>query len=369
MKDEHRLNWPLYATTCGLLTIGLLTLHSVLGHDAWRQLMYVGLGIPLMFGLSLFHFGRWEKLAPWLYGFAVLGLVAVMVPGVGQSANGAQRWVSLGPLGSFQPSEVAKLGLIVMLARYLSARPTVGLLRLGGGLLWLAVPCLLTLTQPDLGTACVLVAITLGMLFLAGASPIVLAGMVTAGLGVLPFVLKDYQRNRLLVFMNPELDSQGIGYNLTQAKTAIGSGGLYGYGLGMGPMTQHGFVPENMTDFIVTAIGEELGFLGCIGVLLMFAILLAILVRICARSYSRFGALLVGGVIFMIGFQVVVNTGMTMGVLPAVGIPLPLISNGGTSMLITLTALGIAGSVSRESRGRSAVPHWDTEVRTWDWAA
>jgi rod shape determining protein RodA len=368
-KDKREVNWPLIAATVALLSLGLLQLYSVLGKDAWRQLMYAGIGIPLMIGLCFVHYGRLQKVAPWLYGFALVALAVVMVPGVGQTVNGAQRWVSLGPLGSFQPSEVAKLALIVMLARYLSAREKVDGKRLIKGLGIMAAPFLLTLIQPDLGTACVLLAITFGMLFLAGASPLYLGGLIVTGLGVLPFILHDYQRNRLLVFMDPDLDSQGMGYNLVQSKTSIGSGGLYGSGLTSGPMTQHGFVPENMTDFIITGVGEELGFLGCIGVVLLFVILLAILVRTCDRAYTRFGALLVAGVGTMIAFQAVINMGMTMGLVPAVGIPLPLVSNGGTSLLITLAGLGIAGSVSRMSRGREQMPTWSMEYRPWDWAA
>jgi rod shape determining protein RodA len=362
-------NWPLYATALALVGLGLLTLYSVLGTDAWRQLFYAGVGVVLMAIVSRVHYGRLQGAAGWVYGAAVVSLLLVMVPGLGQTVNGAQRWVSLGPLGSFQPSELAKLGLILILARYLSARETVSGKRMIAALSLMAVPFFLTLEQPDLGTACVLLAITLGMLFLAGASPVYLVGLVTAGFSILPFILKEYQRNRIMVFMNPDLDAEGMGYNLLQSKTAIGSGGIWGTGLTSGGMSQHGFVPENHTDFIITVVGEELGLLGCLGVVLLFFLLLAVLLRICGRSVDRFGALLVAGVGTMIAFQAIVNMGMTMGLVPAVGIPLPMVSHGGTALLITFIGLGIAGSVSRLSRARRDVPLWSMEFRSWDWAA
>lgn len=360
---------PLLAVCLGLLSLGLLTLYSLLGAGALRQLVYAGLGLGVMLSLSRVHYGRWKTLGPWAYGLALGCLVLVMVPGLGHAANGAQRWVSLGPLGTFQPSELAKLGLILVLARFLDGSQRVGGRRMLLALGWMAPPFLLTLLQPDLGTACVLLAITLGMLFVAGASPIFLGGLVASGLAALPHVLKPYQRDRLLVFLNPDHDTQGVGYNLLQSKTAIGSGGIGGVGLTRGLLSQHGFVPENHTDFIITAVGEELGLVGCLGVLLLFTLLLALLGRIAARASSRFGALLVAGTLMMLGFQVVINLGMTTGLVPAVGIPLPFLSHGGTSLLMNFAALGIAASVARTGqRSRPAVGR-GLPPNPWDWAA
>ncbi|MBN9415232.1 hypothetical protein ABS71_10145 [bacterium SCN 62-11] len=351
----------LLSVCLALLSLGLLTLYSLLGTGAWRQGAYALLGLGVMLALSRVHYGRWKTLGGWAYGLALLCLGLVMVPGLGHAANGAQRWVSLGPLGTFQPSELAKLGLILVLARILEGPP-----RLLAALGLLAGPFLLTLMQPDLGTACVLLAITLGMLFVSGASPVYLSGLVVSGLAVLPHILKPYQQDRLLVFLNPEHDAQGVGYNLIQSKTAIGAGGVWGAGLTRGLLSQHGFVPENHTDFVITAIGEELGFVGCLGILLLFALLLALLWRFSARATSRFGALLVSGTLVMLGFQVVINLGMTTGLVPAVGIPLPFVSHGGTSLLMNFAALGIVASVARTGQRGKRV---EAPTGSWDWAA
>jgi len=358
----------LLAVSLALVSLGLLTLYSLLGADAWRQLFYALLGLGLMIPLAHVHYGRWKTLGPWAYGLAVGCLGLVMVPGLGHAANGAQRWVSLGPLGTFQPSELAKLGLILVLARFLAPHSRVSGGRLLAALSLMAVPFLLTLVQPDLGTACVLLAITLGMLLVAGASPVYLSALVVSGLAVLPHILKPYQRDRLLVFLNPEHDSQGAGYNLLQSKTAIGSGGLWGAGLTRGLLSQHGFVPENHTDFIITAVGEELGLLGCLGILLLFALLLALLWRIASRASSRFGALLASGTFTMLGFQVVVNLGMTTGLVPAVGIPLPFISHGGTSLLMNFAALGMVAGVARHGLRSRRSQTSGLPLRPWEGA-
>jgi rod shape determining protein RodA len=186
-----------------------------------------------------------------------------MIPGIGQAAKGAQRWISLGPLGTLQPSEPAKLATLFVLAYFLSGRlkgwegfrPRL----IFQGLLLIGIPFALIAKQPDLGTSLVILACGFVMLYQSGASLIHLAGLVAAGLGILPLVLKEYQRTRLLVFLNPETDPQGAGYNIMQSITAVGSGGWFGKGLFQGPLSQNGFVPENRTDFIITVLGEELG--------------------------------------------------------------------------------------------------------------
>jgi rod shape determining protein RodA len=355
----------LLATALGLLGLGLLSLYSLLGAAAGRQLAYALLGIGMMLGLSRLQYGRWKTLGPWAYGLAVGCLGLVLIPGFGHAANGAQRWVRLGPLGTFQPSELAKLGLILFLARLLERGPKISGLRMLAALGFMSAPFLLTLLQPDLGTACVLLAITLGMLFVAGASPVYLSGLVVGGLAVLPHILKPYQRDRLMVFLNPEHDAMGAGYNLLQSKTAIGSGGIWGSGLTRGLLSQHGFVPENHTDFIITAVGEELGLLGCLGILLLFALLLALVWRVASRASSRFGALLASGTLIMLGFQAVINLGMATGLVPAVGIPLPFISHGGTSLLVNFAALGVVANISRHQRGKRVTGR-DLPLQPWE---
>jgi rod shape determining protein RodA len=213
-----------------------------------------------------------------------------------------------------------------------------------------AIPFALIAAQPDLGTSLVIVACCAIILFQGGGNTIYLAGVLFAGLGALPFVLKEYQRDRLLSFLHPDLDPAGNGYNLIQSETALGSGGLLGKGLFHGPMSQHGFVPENHTDFIVTVVGEELGVVAVLGLLFLFFLMLLSLMRVLSRCEEPFGALLVTGVMALFAFQVVVNMGMTMGLLPVVGIPLPFCSYGGSAMITNFAALGLASSVARVQR-------------------
>lgn len=354
----ERVDFPVLLATLSLCLVGGLSLASVHPELAVRQLIFAGIGVGLATAAAFADYRWWARAAVPLALASLFLLALVMVPGVGQSANGAQRWLGAGSFG-FQPSELAKLALVVLLARIL-AEGAQGL-RLAGALGMSALFFVLIALQPDLGTATVLGAICLVMCFAAGASPVVLLGLVTAALGVLPYVLHDYQRDRLLVFMHPELDPNGLGYSLNQSKTAIGSGGTMGSGLTGGHMTQHGFVPENWTDFIFSAMGEEMGFLGCLGFLLLAVLLCFSLVRVALRQKDRFGSLLVMGVWGMLVFQFVVNMGMTTGVAPVVGIPLPFASYGGTALVVNLLSIGIVLSVSQ--RARVKVRPW--EDRAW----
>ena len=343
-----------------LALVGWLALWSVttegsgVSLSAVRQAGYIFLGSGLMVGLSRWDYRKLRMLAWPTYALSLLLLVAVLLPGVGRSANGAQRWLSLGPFGTLQPSEMAKLAFILLLAHvlanWLDQRERAPVSALAPGLLLAGVPFLLIASQPDLGTSLVVVACLFIMLFQAGVPLLPQAGLIVAGMGALPLVLKEYQRDRLLSFLNPDLDPSGTGYNLLQAKTALGSGGLVGKGLFDGPLSQHGFVPENHTDFIITAIGEELGLVAVLGVMLLFLLLLLLLARLLWRCREPFGTLLLAGIIALLAFQAVVNLSMTMGLLPVVGIPLPFMSYGGSAMLTNFAALGLAGSVAREAR-------------------
>jgi len=343
-RTWDRVDVPLLASTGALCLLGWLALYSAGPAEAWRQLAY-GLGGGLLALMAAFSNPR---RAAWpLYLFSLGLLALVMVPGVGQSAKGAQRWLSLGPVG-FQPSELAKLALIVVLARVLAPGATRGRALLA--MVLSGVSFVLIALQPDLGTALVLGAICLVTLFVAGVSPVVLAGLVTVALAVIPYGLKEYQRNRLLVFLHPEVDPRGLGYSLTQSKTAIGSGQWIGHGLHAGHMTQHGFVPENWTDFIFSVLGEEMGFLGCAGFLLLATLLCGCLLRVAWTSRDRFGALLTSGVLAMLGFQFLVNMAMTTGAAPVVGIPLPFASYGGSALVVNLVAVGLVMAVSARAR-------------------
>ncbi len=358
------LDYPLLSSALGVSGLGYLALLSATRWsgaqaDPDRQALFLVLGWSLALLLACGHHRLWQKLSVPVYGASLATLGAVLLPGVGQSANGAQRWISLGPLGAFQPSEFAKLAVVLALAAFLArqsdeeGRPAGRLKTLLGAFLIAGLPFLMIAAQPDLGTALVVVAICLVMVFVAGASPWLLGGLIASGLAIIPHFLKDYQRDRLLIFRQPELDPMGMGYSLVQSKTAIGSGGVYGKGLFQGHMTQHGFVPENWTDFVFSVIGEELGLLGCAGFLVLFGLLLLSILRAAHLSPDLFGSLVASGVATMLAFQLVVNVAMTIGLAPVVGLPLPLASFGGSALLTNLTALGIVAGVTLSSRRRS----------------
>ncbi|MCL6640627.1 MAG: rod shape-determining protein RodA, partial [Candidatus Rokubacteria bacterium] len=270
-------------------------------------------------------------------------LAAVLV--VGDVRLGAQRWIPLGPFGAFQPSEVAKLALIVTLARHLDVARTLPRMRaLFPFLAHAALPALLIMRQPDMGTALVLVAILAAMLYVGGARPADLAGLGAAGAVVAPFfwqALHDYQRRRLTAFLDPAADPLGAGYALIQAKIAIGSGQLFGKGLFAGTQNVLRFIPEQHTDFIFTVVGEELGLAGTLALLGLFLVWIWRALGIAAGARDRLGALMAAGVAAMMLFHVVVNVGMTIGLMPVTGIPLPLVSYGGSSLLVTLAATGL----------------------------
>ncbi len=319
-----------------------------------RQLAAGAVGLSLGLALARLDLSRLRLLTWPLYGAGVISLGVVLVAGT--SAKGAQRWLSLGPLGTIQPSEPMKLLLVLALAHLLTRFPA---RRANGFLLaWVltGLAFLMVAAQPDLGTGLVLVAVAFGMLWVAGASPVYLAGVAVGGLGALTFVLKEYQRDRIMVFLHPDLDPMGQGYSLMQSLTAIGSGQLFGRGLFAGHLTQQGFVPENWTDFAFTVVGEELGLAGSLGLLLLCALQLGSLLVIAWRcqDYPR---LLATGVAVMLGFQLSVNLAMTMGLAPVVGIPLPLVSYGGSALITNLAALGLVAGLARGCRPRQATVH------------
>lgn len=314
--------------------------------EAIRQGAYIVVGSIVMLFFTAFDYRHLKRLSVPLYGItaAALGLVLV----AGQSVNGSQRWLDLGPIGTFQPSELAKLTTIVVAATILSGKLTIKRCLAAASVL--APLFLLILIQPDLGTSLVLVVVGAVMAYVSGVNGTFLFSVGGLGVAALPMVLKEYQRDRLMVFVNPDIDPQGMGYQLVQSQTAIGSGGVLGKGLLKGHMTQHGFVPENWTDFIFTVVGEELGLLGGVGLLLMFGLLFVMIMNAGYRSVDRFGGLLCTGVATLLVFQVFVNIGMTIGLAPVVGLPLPFGSYGGSAILVYMAAIGIVGSVRIQAR-------------------
>jgi rod shape determining protein RodA len=285
----------------------------------------------------------------------VLLLIAVHL--VGRTALGAQRWLSVGGF-PLEPSELSKLMLVILLAAILSRSRRLRWRAFGLVLVLAAPPAALILTQPDLGTAIVFCAVLLGMLFLGGARWGQLASIGVAALvaiPVLPYVLHGYQRRRLEIFLNPGSDPLGAGYNLVQARIAVGSGGLFGQGWLHGVQGQLGFVPERATDFIFAIYAEQFGLLGCLVLLAVFGTMLIRTLKAAAGAPDRFGELICAGVFLVVFVQVVENVGMNIGALPIAGIPLPLISYGGSAVITTFAALGLVQSVV--IRRRTVVHH------------
>ena len=326
-----------------------------------KQGLFVVLGVITMVVVAVFDYRRLEPLATVLYWLIVLALVGVFV--VGSSAQGAARWFSLGPL-QLQPSEFAVLALILAVASYCARRDEEGLawrdvFRL---LIMAGIPIVLVLLQPDLGTAMIMVIVLLVMLAVAGL-PIRILVMLLIGTLLVALVavegglLHHYQIARLTTFLNPNNKStnpyvQSAIYNLQEAKNAIGSGGLLGSGIGHGAQTNLGYVPEQQTDFIFTAVGEQLGFVGAVGLLSLLGVIAWRVLHAAVVSRDIFGRLVCAGLFAFIAFSVFQNAGMTMGIMPITGIPLPFVSYGGTAVLVFFGAVGLALSVGARRRFR-----------------
>ena len=315
-----------------------------------RQLIALGVGLAAMAVAMSVDYRVLQVWAPVLYGVAIVMLIVLAI--VGEAVSGSARWLVIGGL-QFQPSELAKPALIVVLAALFHERreSALGLRALVEALALAAVPMVLVILQPDLGTAMVFVAITFAVLLLARVRVRYMAALAVIGvvsiLGALQLdLIQEYQLERLTSFLNPEAaDVQDDLYNLNQAQIAIGSGQLAGQGLFEGTQTQLSYVPENHTDFIFTVPAEELGFLGSSLVLGLFGMLLYRGLRIAALSRDTFGTLIAGGVVAVIAFQAFINIGMSLGLMPITGLPLPFLSYGGTSLISTFILIGILQNV------------------------
>ncbi len=348
----RELHWPLVALLVLLGLVGYALLYSAGGGSndpwAWRHLVRLALGLGMMLALALVDLRLVFRAAYAVYGAALALLVAVEV--IGAISKGAQRWVDLGPV-QLQPSEIMKIALVLALARYFHSsyldevrRP----LHLLPPVLMILVPAALVLKQPDLGTAVMLLLVGGAVLFLAGVRlwKFLLVGLL--GAGAVPIVwsrLHDYQRERILTFLDPEKDPLGAGYHIIQSKIALGSGGFWGKGYLHGTQAQLSFLPEKQTDFAFTMLGEELGFLGAAVVLGLYFTVLGVALLIAFRSSSQFGRLLVMGVSCNFALYVGINVAMVTGMIPVVGVPLPMISYGGTAMLTVLIGCGLVLNV------------------------
>jgi rod shape determining protein RodA len=349
--DWMLLSLVLLMSIISVLEIKSATLHTKFHGFGEKQLGFLAFGLLLMFVISLIDYHRLVDIAPWAYGIGVFSLVTVLA--VGQKVMGARRWINLGGGVHFQPSEWVKLILILMVARYfwgLIGRELTWV-DIGKAFAIVGIPMALVLKQPDLGTALTYFPVLIAGLFLGGIRPrqvsiLVLVFCVLGGGAYLSGKrLKPYQQARITSFIDPGSDPKGAGYQILQSKIAVGSGGLWGKGTNKGTQTQGDFLPIPYTDFIFAAFCEEHGFVGGIGVLLLYFLILTRLIQNAQQASDVPGTFIIMGVVAVILFQILVNIGMVIGLMPVTGIPLPLMSYGGSSILFTFLALGIVMNI------------------------
>ncbi|MGZ4495072.1 MAG: rod shape-determining protein RodA [Nocardioides sp.] len=364
-----RLDWILVLASLALLTLGAVLVWSataerddLTGGDPGaylrKQLVNIAIGIVLCVMVAATDH-RWVRiLAPLVYVASVIGLVLVLV--MGSTINGSRSWIMLGGL-SIQPAEFAKLAVVIGMGLFVAER-TEGSLRtrevgsrdVVGMLLIAGLPAGLILLQPDLGTMLVLSATVFGVIAVSGAPRAWLAGLFGGAVGAAVLAVKlgllaQYQIDRFLAFTNPQLDPRGAGYNTTQARIAIGNGGVFGQGLFHGSQTKSGFVPEQHTDFIFTVAGEELGLVGSAVLIGLLVVVLWRALTISSRSDDLFGRVAAAGIACWFGFQAFQNIGMCLGIMPVTGVPLPLVSYGGSSMFANLMAVGLLQNIHLRS--------------------
>jgi rod shape determining protein RodA len=353
-----RVDLGLFIGAAGLSLVGVVLVWSATrgAHGstlALKQLVAVLVGIACAVGVTRLDVRTVRALAPVVYIVAVVGLVLVLTP-LGATVNGSRSWIRLPGALTLQPSELMKVALAIGLAMLLADRSERGLRQRHRdvALAWVVagLPVVLVLAQPDLGSALVLVAMSVVVIAVAGAPVIWTAGVAIAGAGVVVAafttpVLSVYQRDRLRAFLDPTLDPEGIGYQTRQVRIAIGSGGLTGQGLFAGHQTQGGLVPFQDSDFIFSVAGEELGFLGAAGVIVLIGFIV-VRAAVVARRADAFGRLVAIGVAVWFGVQAFENIGMNLGLAPVTGLPLPFVSDGGSSMVASWIAVGLVGAVS-----------------------
>lgn len=337
-------------------------------HYVKTQAVWIASGIVITAVVAAIDYHKWRRFRWWFYGINLALLIAVIL--FGHSAKGATRWIPITSTFKIQPSEFAKIFIIITFADYLADRQ--GKLNHFKDFilpfLFFLVPMLLIFKQPDLGTTMVFAAIFIGMMFVAGANPWKFGGLLLGGAAVvgvalwlhfatnlpswlhwaqgLPLPMQEYQLKRLTIFVNPAADKAGDGFHILQSLWAIGSGGLWGKGYRMGTQGQLNFLPEHHTDFIFSVIGEEFGFIGTVTLLFLFLIFILRSISIALKAQDTYGMLIATGVISMFTFHILVNVGMTSGIMPVTGIPLPLISFGGSAMWSNMAAVGLLLSVN-----------------------
>ena len=355
----RRLDWVLLVTVLALSLIGTLLVWSATrGADPRtffvKQVLAIVVGLILVLATSLLDYRKLRSYAPVLYVLSLLGLIAALTP-LGTPVNGSKSWITLPAGYQIEPSEFAKLAIILMSARFLSdarrpgVRPKLRAVALT--LAFAAVPLVLIIKEPDLGVTVLILVLLAGMIALSGIRLYWLIGLAAAGallvLAVLKLhLLKAYQLSRLTSFVHPEANPQGSGYSAAQAKIAIGSGGMFGQGLFHGQMIAGNFVPEQHTDFIFAVAGEELGFVGTAVIIGLLAVVLLRTLRIARRAEDQFGMLIASGIAIWFAVQAFINIGMTVGIMPVTGLPLPFVSYGGSAMFADMLAVGCLQAVT-----------------------
>lgn len=350
-----KIDKTLFIAITALILIGLIiifsTSYSSAGTDFLnfkKQFVFSVAGIILMFVASFFDYRALKNWTGVFYIFACFILAAVLYSG--SLIRGASSWFNFG-FFNFQPAEFVKIIVIIILAKYLSqpADYSSDLKKIAISGIYLSLPVLLIIFQPDFGSALVIIFVWFAMLFVIGINKKCMAMILILGLSISAlswsYVLKDYQKDRIITFANPQSDPHGAGYNVIQSIIAVGSGEIWGKGLGRGSQSQLNFLPEKHTDFIFAVVAEEMGFIGVLLVFSFFGIIFYRFFYIIKESQDNFGRLLVLGTAFMLTFHIAVNAGMNMGIVPVTGIPLPFVSYGGSSLISMMIMLGLAQSV------------------------
>lgn len=351
----------LFMTFTILISIGVVMIYSSSGiyalevmrnssHFLIRHLMFLVIGSVCMFTVMLMDYRILQKWAKPIMLVVIILLVLVLIPGIGKVSSGARRWFNLGPI-NFQPSEMAKVVLIIFMADYLSRKQhCIRSLRRGflPAMMVMGLLCILIMKQPDMGNTVLVFSITMSMLFVAGARirHLVSVFLPAIPLAVFLVLIEPYRMRRIVAFMNPWEDPQGAGFQLSQSQIALGSGGFWGVGLGKSEQKLL-YLPAAHTDFIFSIIGEELGFLGALAVIFLFALFIWHVMRVLKQTVDPFGYYLCFGILIMLSIQVVVNFGVSIGALPTKGLPLPFISYGGSALIFNMIAVGLILNISR----------------------
>ncbi len=354
-------DWTIVICTVLLVATGIIAIGSAthvnqdglqLSDLVTRQTIFFLVNAIIVIAIQWIDYHKLRDWSNAIYVLTIVMLFAVMV--VGTSALGAQRWIQIGPI-TIQPSEFSKLLMIICMAKLLESRINKlnSFKELLPCVIYVGIPTLLVFNQPDLGTSLVYMAIFIGMTFVAGIRMRLVQIVAGAAVLLAPlgwFVLKEYQKQRILVFLNPDIDPFGSGYHIIQSKIAIGSGMILGKGLFGGTQSQLNFLPENHTDFIFSVIGEELGFIGCVIVLLLLFMLIYRSIRVAYSCNDTFGMLLATGIGSMLTFEVLVNVGMTTGIMPVTGIPLPFISYGVSALTTNMLSIGLLLNIAMQRK-------------------